>query len=889
MADDAEVKLGADVSDLKSDTADGASSVDASLKKIQASLDGLSSKSKKTSDDVKAHTDGMAAAFAALHENIRVRFGSINNVFEQFSSKLAIFGAAFAGGALFKGAVSSLLELEESVRGLVITFGMTTEKATQTAVALKLAGISAETYEQMGQRVGRVLRTQSDEFDRLGVKTKDANGDLLPMDQILQNVYRRMQDFKAGTDQTEFALSTVGRNAKDFASDMERLTSSTDRAAIVMARLGIEMGPDRIRQVEEYRRNINEFKLTLDAIGEKIGEAVLPRLDGMAVWFNDIGPSAIVIIVGAVKVFLSVLTALGTLVASVAIYAGSSFDNMATRIKAASDILKVNILDAWTEVPKIIAAADAKIEATNKAAAESVAASWAGAYAKIDALWSNGASKFGMGDRGVGQSGGLPGSGSERFKPKPTGSTGDPIAEWENILKASENAYNHMQLDQGSFKTWSIEMTRDYWAQVVGMTAAGSKEQLEARNKFYDADRQVQQAAFAAYIANLEAQKAALGHNIEAKIGIEQQEYDAIAQKYGATSAQAEISNKRLIDLRQQLADQRLKIADIEAKAEDATAKHSIEMAKLSADQQLALREINAQQRFAIEQNELDKEYAALVADLQRRIALMASDPTSDPVKLAELNAQLLKARQDYETKATQISNQAELDRKQVALQAAQDVENAFGTFIDDLISRNKTLKQSFQDLVKSITSDLNKLASQEIAKSLFGPGTGGNNLLAGLFGKIFGGGAGDATLQATHTEALAADTTATATLTTSLLAANTALAAFTASLAASGAGAGITAIGGSIFGEGGAGVGFGFSDALASFDVGTPYVPQDTLAIVHKGEAIIPAAMNRGGAVSTGPMHMHFYISGNPDSRTLDQIQAAAARGASKSSRSVM
>lgn len=36
---------------------------------------------------------------------------------------------------------------------------------------------------------------------------------------------------------------------------------------------------------------------------------------------------------------------------------------------------------------------------------------------------------------------------------------------------------------------------------------------------------------------------------------------------------------------------------------------------------------------------------------------------------------------------------------------------------------------------------------------------------------------------------------------------------------------------------------------SLPSFDVGTPYVPRDTLAVVHQGERIIPAAQNRAGA----------------------------------------
>jgi len=37
-------------------------------------------------------------------------------------------------------------------------------------------------------------------------------------------------------------------------------------------------------------------------------------------------------------------------------------------------------------------------------------------------------------------------------------------------------------------------------------------------------------------------------------------------------------------------------------------------------------------------------------------------------------------------------------------------------------------------------------------------------------------------------------------------------------------------------------------SGLLPSFDVGTPYVPRDMLAVVHQGERIVPAAQNRPG-----------------------------------------
>lgn len=60
-------------------------------------------------------------------------------------------------------------------------------------------------------------------------------------------------------------------------------------------------------------------------------------------------------------------------------------------------------------------------------------------------------------------------------------------------------------------------------------------------------------------------------------------------------------------------------------------------------------------------------------------------------------------------------------------------------------------------------------------------------------------------------------------------------------------------------FGKGGSGSGNSsgligslletLSDLIPSFDVGTPYVPRDMLAVVHRGERIVPAAQNNPGA----------------------------------------
>ena len=52
----------------------------------------------------------------------------------------------------------------------------------------------------------------------------------------------------------------------------------------------------------------------------------------------------------------------------------------------------------------------------------------------------------------------------------------------------------------------------------------------------------------------------------------------------------------------------------------------------------------------------------------------------------------------------------------------------------------------------------------------------------------------------------------------------------------------------------------FGVGRAIPKFAAGTPFVPRDMLAMVHRGETIIPAGQNRGGDVI-----FHFNFSGGP------------------------
>jgi Lambda phage tail tape-measure protein (Tape_meas_lam_C) len=191
----------------------------------------------------------------------------------------------------------------------------------------------------------------------------------------------------------------------------------------------------------------------------------------------------------------------------------------------------------------------------------------------------------------------------------------------------------------------------------------------------------------------------------------------------------------------------------------------------------------------------------------------------------ADVEENIQALEEAHETKLTQIHNQAELERQQFSIQAAQAVQNAFATFIDTIVNHTKSLKAAFSDMIKSLVADLNKLAANKMAEQLFGGGTAGGGFLSSLF-------------------------------------------------------------------SGGGGGGFDLSSlfsGIGSFAVGSAYIPRTQLAVLHAGEAVIPASQNRPGRMGGNlSLTTHFHLSGPIDTRTRDQINADQAMAIQKAQRNL-
>ena len=878
MADNAEVRLGANVDPLKRGMSEAEASARQTLRSIGEHLQRTASDARTSVADMQATLRGLRSGFGETERAARTAATGTSTAMDGMARSMRNVLATIGLGAAFRNGLQRVVQFEDGVEQLQRTLGVTADKAVNMSIALRLAGSSAQDFNTMGLTIGRALRTQSDEFARLGVTVKDANGNLLPMEQIMRNTYTRMLDFKEGTDQTEFALALTGRSAKEFGDTMENLERVQTRATELQRQFGLTMDEGEQAKIKAYKTEVGALQVALDAAAISMGQRAMPALQNLARFFIDIGPGAIKIMEIAINSIITVFHVLGATAATVAIGITGAFTSISEAIGIVGRAFMAVVRGEWGSIPGIIMDGNNRIRAHALVTADSVKATWSRAATSIADTW---AAKT----AGVGAPGGKSGSGNLNFTPRPKGGSkgGDEsrMAEWEAMLKEQRDAYERMKLDQGSFERWSEAQTSAFWQNIINTVNLSTKEYAQVVSRFYDAERQVRQKAFDAEIADLEAQKQAIRYNYDERIRLAQEVARRIAQAYGMGSKEAIAAEARVTQEVARQAEQRMRIADVERRAIQARAEHEASMESMVIGQKVALRQMNVQQALQQEAALQNRLYAIKADALRKEIDLEAQGP-NDPVKMAQMHAQLEGLEMEHQRRMTEIAQRAEQDRMQAAIEAANAVQDAFGNLINDLISGTKSWKDAFRDAAKNITAELNRIASQQIAKQLFGAGTAGGGFLNDIFGKIFGGGVaggGNGPLAAAGTTLTTAGTTLTTAATQLLTAAGQLMAS-----AMGGGGGGMGSLFGSLFGGGGGGsIGdFGLGTALAGYAVGTPYVPQDSLAVVHKGEAIIPARYNNTAnrSLNMGGLHLTINTGGAPvDTRTQYQIQEGVAK----------
>lgn len=354
-------------------------------------------------------------------------------------------------------------------------------------------------------------------------------------------------------------------------------------------------------------------------------------------------------------------------------------------------------------------------------------------------------------------------------------------------------------------------------------------------------------------------------------------------------------------------------LEDLAAKRANAGFSQAQQRALMVAEEEVKQGRMTQAQLIELERQFEEQKTEIAIQAIQHRLD---TEKSLTRVQQQELRDQQVQLAQDGQTKQLQLSIAANDAQMQSARQATNSIEEGFSRTFASIVDGTARGKQAFANLFSSINQELTQLVTKslfdKVSKMEFGGGFSADSLLRTGTSKLLGGDASGTAATTAHTTAVTADTTGLTAMTAAIAAATAALAALTASagMAAAakslgglaGAGGGL----GGMFGEGTGGSnawgftmpdgsagdimpsigGNAFGFTMPSFDVGTPFVANDMIAQIHRGEAIVPAHLNSPYNPGNVSVSNQFVLPGGTDLRTQSQIAAMAGSAISQAMR---
>jgi hypothetical protein len=241
--------------------------------------------------------------------------------------------------------VGAAMSWEQSVKGLSRTLGVSTKEAGGLANALGRLGADTGAYRGAVFNLQQALRGQEDAFNANGIATRDANGEMLGIQQVMMNSIARLREMKPGYDANALATLAFGRSAKDLGGILNLTNEAIEDGAEKVNALGVEVGAGDTA-AQAYKAAMADVNDTLEALKIRMGQELMPAVAQLAQTFSSIANAVAPALAACFKTLAAVTDHWKTALAALVVVLANK--------------LKVAMVELFTTViPKLIAGVQA--------------------------------------------------------------------------------------------------------------------------------------------------------------------------------------------------------------------------------------------------------------------------------------------------------------------------------------------------------------------------------------------------------------------------------------------------------------------------------------------------------------------------------------------------
>ena len=486
----------------------------------------------KVTGDASGAEAAMAKSVVAVSSGVttmKESFAALTNVFSSLQSKMLLVAGVLAGGKAFKESIDKVVELSKEATQLSNALGISADEAGVLNTALGNVFLDKDTYIGATKQITKQLNSNATAFAQMGIATKDAQGQLLPMSSIIANTASSLQQYQAGTERNVMANQLLGRSYEDVLKLAKLTPQVMQEAAQEVADYHKQLDPAAVLRYRQAMENVGDV---IEGVQVAIGTALMPVLSQLGEWLSAIGPSIVGAFIAVLDTFTFAFKTLWSIVKVVWDVLAQAFSSIAEGLEIAFGKSSLTTVQFFTNCLTVVKLAFLAVEFAVVQFVEAVkfyldlASTILFAFADTakhaltldfsgaKKAWQNGlgeiagvvqahtAKMAGITEQYAGKANelimpsalggapsggaGAPKGGSKKSftidKKDPAKETGTRTSAWAMELDNEKATY---QL-KNNLKKLDIANEVSYWEQRLTMTAKGSKEQNEVIKKLND-------------------------------------------------------------------------------------------------------------------------------------------------------------------------------------------------------------------------------------------------------------------------------------------------------------------------------------------------------------------------------------------------------------------
>lgn len=625
---------------------------------------------------VKDNTDAMKGQFKGLTEAM----GLVEGAF-------VALAAVVAGGALFGQAIEVVTEGVESSRLFAQQLGIATDKAAGLNDALEDIGSSSETYLSAVTKLTRQIKSNEDQMNALGLRTRDTNGNLRDSQEIFFDSIAILNQYKAGTDRNAVAAFLFGRSIKDVQSLMRLTREGIEESTNKMREWGLVVGQEDVDANYRYIKATQDVKDVGEAVGKVIGQALLPILSQLGEWFGQTGPAMIVIFRVALASLLTPLVwVIGTIreLYDVASFTFPSLGILISRVvEAAGQAMKGDFAGAAKTIKDGLGDIGDKgrrtwqdmIDDANKASRE------------INRLWS-----------------------PSNTPVQPGG--GNKAAPDFNDLKTNSSASGKFDLLKTQLEQWKQEQPslladlskqeEAYWSRALEMARGDGELVRKIQHELYALRVADAKNSLAEELAALQQQAQWVKDNYAERIRLAVEAANKVGAAYGTESTQYRKALSDIAALAQQERERQLRYMQEEVEARQKHASSLLEIDQSHLETLHNLHQLSDDEYLSEVATLKEREYQLELTALQDKLALL--DTWSEAYRT--VLGQIAELQDKHNLDMAKLNDQMVESTAKTIESYLSPITNAIGNSVTGIVQGTTTARKAMINMLNSLAAE---------------------------------------------------------------------------------------------------------------------------------------------------------------------------------------